>query len=159
MAARMISLLRFKGRRMATLLLRGTACLMLIVICSLFCDGLGCVAGRPPHLSGCYLAPDGLNSRTPMLACPPYRSETFATIRVCWFPTRQPITPRTSGDGPHMAAPPAPCNHETEDAMSVRWKRQGGAPQLTRDDPSRTTREAEHSSGEPFSIRPFKLNG
>lgn len=46
---------------------------------------------------------------------------------VCWFPTRQPITPRTTGDGPHMAASSAPCNRETEDATPAPRKRQGRA--------------------------------
>ena len=76
----MISPFRFKGRRVAELVRLGAACLMLIVICSLFCDGLDCVVGRLPRVTGHCLAPDGLNSRAPMPACPHHLGETSATI-------------------------------------------------------------------------------
>lgn len=84
---------------------------------------------RLPRLTGRCLAPDGLNSRAPMLTCPPRRGETSATIYGSWFPTRHPITPRTSGDGPHMTVSPVPCDHETEDTMpALRKRRERGRP-------------------------------
>lgn len=51
-------------------------------------------------------------------------------------PDSQPITPRTSSDGPHMAASSTSCDHGTEDAMLVPQKRRGEG-QLTRTDLSR----------------------
>lgn len=50
-----------------------------------------------------------------MLACPPHRGETSATLRGL-----VPDTPahhhRTCGDGLHVVASSVPCDHETEDA-------------------------------------------
>lgn len=88
MAARMISLLRFKGRRVTVLVSLGAACL---IVSALFCDGLNCAVGCLLRPWAAVLPPDGLNSRTPMLSCPPYRGETSTTLGGVL--TRQPITP------------------------------------------------------------------
>jgi hypothetical protein len=62
-----------------------------------------------------------------MVACPPHSGETSATLQGVGPQRRQPITPRTSGDGLHVDASATPCDHETADAMSLReW-----APHLT----------------------------
>lgn len=60
-----------------------------------------------------------------MLARPHHRDETSATT---WAlgPNTSAHHPMFWGDGPHMAASPAQCDHETGDAMPVRWKRRGG---------------------------------
>lgn len=78
MTARMISLLRLKGRRVKDCGWCDAACL--IVIHSLLCDGLGYAVERLPCLTGRCLAPDSLNYRAPMPACPHHRGETSATI-------------------------------------------------------------------------------
>ena len=39
----------------------------------------------------------------------------------CWFPTPHPITPITSGDGPHMVTSTIPRSHGTADVMSVQF--------------------------------------
>lgn len=107
MAARMISLLRFKGRRVAALVHLGAACLMLIVICSLFMVWF-VVRGICPTLTGHCLAPDGLNSRAPMLACPHHQGETSATIggvgsrHVSPSPPEHRVTGRTWSCPPPM---------------------------------------------------------
>ena len=76
----MISLLRFKGRRVAALVLRGAACLTLMVSpLSPWWSWSRCGAPAP---SVCCLAPDGLNSRTPTSACPPSQGETSDTLGV-----------------------------------------------------------------------------
>lgn len=102
----MISLLRFKGRRVTTLVLRGAACLMLTVSSLSLMVGLGCVVGRPPRLTGHCLAPDGLNSRAPTLGCPHHPSETSATLR-CVGPdvvTPSPQNTLKGGKAGHVAA-------------------------------------------------------
>lgn len=62
-----------------------------------------------------------------MVACPPSQDETSATPQGVGLRRRQSATPRTPrkavGDGPHMAASAAPCDHETADAMPVQLKR------------------------------------
>ena len=60
-----------------------------------------------------------------MLACPPHRGETSATLRGL-VPDTSAHPPRTSDDGPHMTAPSAPCDHKTEDAMQSHRKDEGG---------------------------------
>lgn len=91
----MISLLRFKGRRRAALVCLGTACLMFMVF-SFSVMVLVVLRGRLPCLTGRCLAPDGLNSRAPMLACPPYRGETSATLRGL-VPDTSPHHPQNIG--------------------------------------------------------------
>ena len=80
MAARMISLLRFKGRRVATLVCFGAACLMFMVSSLSPWLVLVVLWSVRSAVSGCCLAPDGLNSRAPILARPPHRGETSATM-------------------------------------------------------------------------------
>ncbi len=75
---------------------------------------------RLPRLTGHCLAPDGLNSRAPTLACPPHQGETSATIWSVGSRHVNPPHPRTSSDGPHMAVSSAPYDHETEDTRGGR---------------------------------------
>lgn len=89
---------------------------------------------RLPRLTGHCLAPDGLNSRAPIPACPPYHGETSTTVRSVGSRHVTPSPPRTSGDRPHTVASAVPCDHETADATPVQER----TPQLTRTDPSRT---------------------
>lgn len=139
----MISLLRFKGRRVATLVLRDAACLMPIVSYSLSMVGLGCVAGAPRFaLAGCCLAPDGLNSRTLTFACPPNRGETSITLWCVGFRHRQPIT--TYGHILHLViARGGGCD-------VVLWKRRReGAPSHThRSEPNTPARLERNHKGQ-----------
>lgn len=63
---------------------------------------------------------------------------------------RHPITPRTSDDGPHMAASSVPCDHETENTMPVLQKRRGGSLHV----PIRAERPARRGQPLPCNGRP-----
>lgn len=80
MAARMISLLRLKGRRVTVFVRLGAACLMLMMFSLPSVMVLAVLWGVRPALSGCCLASDGLNSRVAMLARPHPWGETSVTV-------------------------------------------------------------------------------
>lgn len=153
MAARMISLLRFKGRRVRGRGWRGAACLMFMVSpLSPWWSWLCCGASAQLRRAA-VLLPMALTlgrRRSPVHTTGVRRAPQSGG----WFPTCQPITPRTSGDGPHMVSSSVPCDHETEDATQSCGRDEERAPQLTRTDPhgpsSRTGQEAECGSGDPF---------
>mgnify|MGYP001745176141 CR=1 FL=1 len=142
MAAMMISLLLFKGRRGATLVCFGAACLMVMVSpLSLRWSWLCCWAPCFT-LAGCCLAPDSLNSRTPMAARPPHQGEMYATIRGVGFRHATPVTPEHRVTGRIWPCPPSRaitrrrtrCQSDRKDSLSPTER----APQLTRTDPSQT---------------------
>lgn len=104
--------------------------------------------GALPRLTGHCLAPDGLNSRAPMPACPPHQGETSATI---WDVGSRHVTPspqNTTKGGVcwvmgHMQSYPPPRaitrrrirrQSTRRDASNLEER----TPQLTPTDPSRT---------------------
>lgn len=124
------------------LVLRGAACLMFTMSplsprWSQLCCQAPCFT-----LAGCCLAPDGLNSRAPMLACPPYRGETSATIRGLGFRHASPSPDVLGVMGRIWPHPPSraitrrrtQCQSRGRDLLSFEER----APQLTHTDPSRT---------------------
>ena len=117
----------------------GAACLMLIVVSSFSMVWL-VLRGVCPGWRVAVLPPDGLNSMVPMLTCPPYRSETSATIWGVGSRHMRPITPEHRGMGRIWPCPPpraitkrrTRCQSNGRDSPSLEER----APQLTRTDPS-----------------------
>ena len=151
MAARMISLLRFKGRRVAALVLRGAACLMLIVVSSFSMVWL-VLRGALPRPGGCCLAPNGLNSRAPILACPPHWGETSATIRGLGFRHASPSPDVLGAMGRIWSHPPSRAitrrqtrcqsNRETLNARPT----PPAIPQQTPSHPEHSAERSKHDS-------------
>ena len=91
-----------------------------------------------------------------MLARQHHQGETSATLPGL-VPDTSAHHPRTPGDGPHMVASSAPCDHETEDAMpALRKKRGAGAPAHTYrsepNDPHRTTARSRWAGTKPYGL-------
>lgn len=119
MAARMISLLRFNGRRVAALVCLGAACLMLImstlfsVMVSLVLRGRLASPRRATVSLPTVLT---LWSRRPPVYPTEVRRPSHSRVLV---PDTTAHHPRTSDDGPHTVMSSASYNHETKDTATA----------------------------------------
>lgn len=121
----MISPLRFERRRVATLVRLGAACLMFIVICSFSMVWFVLRGERPacqavvPLPMALTLGPRWQPVNTTAVRRPPHSGADPDT------PSHHSRTPRKAdgATGPHTGTPSAPCDHETEDAISARQKK------------------------------------